>query len=458
MMLMVSLRSLAARRQLQQSSIRNSQAPGGIEATPELVLESVAKSDISTTDLLTFISVTAPSGLPELTLSNASLSVATSPVPAISVFADATFLGVSTSVLYSTADRDDDSGTPDEFLFGIDASSFALSAFGVPLPEPFSSAGLPVSMTVANAEQTLSSAGLTSPELSFFTSFYGPAPFDVSVGTGLNFAATVPFSALPNPIIKGLGLTPTDTVLLEGSVEIDTSFDLVALSLAASMPGAVSLPGLPNWISAPGGLSLEVGYDNSSGEAEISLAIAGDFKADLNGDSLEFHLGLQLVSGDDTQVEITGSTSSWDQPFGISWLTLNETSLTVGTGGALLESNFEIGTKTFDLSIEVTGSSGSLEATVTASIDSLSTNDLLALLAAAGIDTGTLDVPKVTLTNLQVEISAGGGTVGFAASADATILGDPATFLFSVSISAGIAGATVDTTDGSTAGAGAARN
>ena len=43
----------------------------GTEATPELVLESVAKSDISTTDLLTFISVTAPSGLPELTLSNA---------------------------------------------------------------------------------------------------------------------------------------------------------------------------------------------------------------------------------------------------------------------------------------------------------------------------------------------------------------------------------------------------
>ena len=192
----------------------------GIETTPELVLDFVAKSDISTTNLLTLLSVAAPSGLPDLTFSNSSLSVATSPVPAISVFADATFLGVSTSVLFSTADRDDDSGTPAEFLFGIDASSFALSAFGVSLPEPLNSAGLPVSMTVANAAHTLSSAELTAPELAFFTSFYGPAPFDVSLDTGLNFAAIVSLSALPDPIIKGLGLTSGETVLLEGSINI----------------------------------------------------------------------------------------------------------------------------------------------------------------------------------------------------------------------------------------------
>ena len=405
----------------------------GAEATPELVLSSVAKSDISTTDLLSFISVAAPSGLPELTLSNASLSVAASPVPAISVFADATFLGVSTSVLYSTADRDDDSGTPAEFLFGIDASSFALSAFGVSLPEPLNSAGLPVSMTVANAAQTLSSAELTAPELAFFTSFYGPAPFDVSLDTGLNFAAIVSLSALPDPIIKGLGLTSGETVLLEGSINIIET-ELVALSLTATMPIA-NLPGLPAWITGKSGLSLELGYDNTSGESEISLAVAGDFKAALNTQSLNFHLGLQLVSGSGgSEVEITGSTSSWDQPFGISWLTLNETSLTVGTGGALLESNFEIGSKTFDLSIEVTGSSGSLEATITASIDSLSTIDLLALLDAAGIDTGSLDIPKVTFNNLTVEISAGGGSAGFAAAAQVKdILGSPADLLFSVS-------------------------
>ena len=408
----------------------------GSELTPELVLDTVAKSDISTTNLLTLLPVAAPSGLPDLTLSNASLSVATTPVPAISVFADATFLGVSTSVLYSTADRDNDSNTPSEFLFGLDAASFAFSAFGVPLPEPFNSTGIPVSLTVANAEQTLSSSDLTAPELTFFSSFYGTPQFDFDVSPGLTLAGEVPLSALPNAIIKGLGLTPSDTVLLEGNVNVDTGppVELVALSLTASMPSAVSLPGLPDWITAPGGLSLELGYENSSGASEISLAIGGDFNADLNSDSLNFHLGLQLVLGEETEVEITGSTlDPWVQPFDISWLTLNETSLTVTNEGASLESSFIIGSKTFGLSLDVSGSSGSLEAAVTASIDSLSTNDLIALLSAAGIDTGSLNIPKVTLTDLRVEISASSSSLGFAAAADATILGDPANLLFSFS-------------------------
>ena len=389
-------------------------------STPELVLDSDAKADITTTDLLTLLPV-APSGLPELTLSNASLSVATSPDPAISVFADAMFFGVSTSVLYSNADR----GSGTEFLFGIDASSFALSDFGVSLP--LSGGGFPVSMTFSNAEQSLADTDLTPPEFTFFNTFYGPAPFKVSVDTGLNFATQIPFSTLPDAIETALGLTPTDTVLLEGSVEVNSSFELVALSLTAAVP-VPSLPGLPafTWIQSTSDLLLELGYDNTSGASEISLAVGGDFKAKLSGDSVNFHLGLQLVFGDENSVEITGSTlEPWVAPLGISWLTLNETSLTVGTGGASLESEFVIGSKTFQLAVDVTGVTSSPVVTVTASVDELSTNDIEALLTAAGIPLGTLfaELPKVTLNNLTVEISVGGGSAGFAAAIKGAELG-----------------------------------
>ena len=419
-------------------------------STPELALQTDAKSDIDTADLLTLLPVAAPSGLPELTLSNASLSVATSPVGSVSALADATFFGVSTSVLYSTADRDDNPATDPEFLFGIDASSFAVSAFGVSLPEPFNSEGFPVSMTFANAQQTLSDTDLTAPEFTFFDTFYGPAPFEINVDTGLNFATQIPFSTLPNPIVKGLSLNPSETVLLEGSVEVNTSFELVALSLTATVPVA-SLPDLTgfNWIQSTSDLRLELGYDNTSGASEISLAVGGDFKAKLSGESVNFHLGLQLVFGDESSAEVTGSTlAPWVAPLGISWLTLNETSLTVGTGGASLESEFVIGSKTFQLAVDVTGLTSSPAVTVTASVDELSTNDIEALLTAAGIPLGTLlaDLPKVTLNNLTVEISVGGGSAGFAAAAEIKdILGSPANILFSVS---------TESTAGSTAGSG----
>ena len=415
-------------------------ATWGTDPTPELVLDSVAKSDISTSDLLTLLPIAVPSGLPELTLSNASLSVVTSPVPAISVFADATFLSVSTSVLYSTADRDNDSGTASEFLFGINASSFALSAFGVTLP--FSSPDLPVSMTLANAEQTLSSSELTAPELTFFTIFYGSEPFDVGVDTGLNFATRLPFSALPNPIIKELGLTPADTVLLEGSVEVNTSFELVALSLKASMPSEVSLPGVPGWISLTGdGLSLELGYDSSEGASEISLAVAGDFEADLNGDVLGFHLGLQLKSGDALSVEVTGNTTTpWVHPFGIPWLTLEEISLTLTAEGselgALLDSTFTIGSepeaKSFQIVLEVTGDPGSLAATVTAtSLDPLTSNDILDLLGdIVGVEPPA-GLPELALNNLTISIETGEATA-LSISADITFLGVAGSVLFSV--------------------------
>ena len=419
-------------------------ATWGGNPTPELVLSAETTSDISTSDLIALLPVDAPSGLPELTLNDANLSVGTSPA-AISVFANATFLGVTTSVLFSTADRDNDSETALEFVFGLKTSSFAFSAFGVPLPEPLQSTGIPISMTVANADLTLASTNMTPPELAFFSGFYGPSPFVLDLDSGLTLAGEVPFSALPNPIIKELGLTPTtDTVLLEGNVNVETdpSVELVALSLTATMPSGVSLPGLPTWIVLAGdGLSLELNYDSSEGASEISLAVAGDFNADLNGTDLGFHLGLTLQIGDTTSVEITGNTTTpWVAPFGIPWLTLDEVSLTItveGTDiGVELASEFTIETepdpKSFQIKLEVSGSPGSLAATVTAtSLDPLTSNDILAVLGNIVEIEPPVGLPELALNDLTISIETGEATA-FSISADVTFLGVGGSVLFSV--------------------------
>ena len=126
-------------------------------------------------------------------------------------------------------------------------------------------------------------------------------------------------------------------------------------------------------------------------------------------------------------------------PFGLTWLTLDQISLTVTVGdggiGARLESTFTVGSgaaaKTFGLSFEVTGSPGSLNASITASVSSLSTSDVLALLSRVGIPLGGLILPEITITNLEVSISAGSDGVGFALGGNITFLEVSADLLLS---------------------------
>jgi hypothetical protein len=93
-----------------------------------------------------------------------------------------------------------------------------------------------------------------------------------------------------------------------------------------------------------------------------------------------------------------------------------------------LESEFQVGVKKFGISIDVSGSRGTLEAKVKASVDSLSTDELSELLKFAEIATDAsvnsvfARIPKVTLRELEVEVTASRDasaavSLGFAAAA-----------------------------------------
>ena len=239
-------------------------------------INATSLDPISTTDIANLLVdvvglAPLPSGLPELSLNNVSLSIETGPAEALSISADVTFAGVNGAVLFSVVDRDGDPATPSEFLFAMNLDSFTLSDLGVPMPEPLNSFPFPeVSLSVVGVPlgETLSvpSSDLTPPELSFFSGVYGPPPFTVDLKRGLNLAAEIPLSQLPEPILTALG-SPTGVIRLEGNLDINLApIELVSLSLRATMPSGLTLPNVPDWIST---ISINTG-------ASTVLSISAD--------------------------------------------------------------------------------------------------------------------------------------------------------------------------------------
>ena len=376
----------------------------------------------STSDLVslfgTSIGVQVPSDLPSLTLTGVNFQISTG--GDVSLEANTSFLGINGTVLVSAENR----GAGRQFLLGVHLQSFKLSDLSSSFSSQVGGVTIPdVSFTYADVTGggniSIASSDLTAPELAFFAPAFGnAADFTLNLVAGLNFNGSIPVASLPAAMTNAVGLST-------GSLEIDGTLGLTgasvsSASLSATLTGA-QIAVVPGWLASDPGqpLHLEIAYDGTT----ASFGFTGGFIATLGTQTVPFNISVGLAS--DGTVAISGeSTASWAQPFGITWLTLDQVGISFATGGGstsgTLTSSFQAGGKTIGLTFDIAYANGATTASVTASASSLSTADLMALLNKAGLPTTGFTLPSITATNVQVSLAAGGGSASFALSGDVT--------------------------------------
>ncbi len=389
-------------------------ALAGGEATFTGHLDSLTSADLASL-LGSSAGVVAPTGLPDLSLTDLTVFVDTA-TEAFSVSGDVAAFGVSGSVLVSALDR----GDGREVLLGIGLDSTTLGDL------PLGLTGAPGDIVLPDVGLAFVQAGsgtveiarddLTAPELAFFDGRFGlTAESDtLTLANGLNLEASLAAADLPDALLDALGLDGSGSLLLEGTLAIDSGA-VTGATLSASLPGTPSIAGMPDWFQGDPGVpfQLDVAYADGVG----SFGASAGFLVTADGvDQVPFEVALEVTTAG--SVSISGaSTAAWPTPFDQPWLTsLDVVSLNIeldagGDASATLDSSFVIGGTTFTLDVGITGSSGAVGVAFNATASQITDEDLLALIAATGAPTDGLSLPDFTATDLV--LSAGAGTSGF---------------------------------------------
>ncbi|NQW18354.1 MAG: CSLREA domain-containing protein, partial [Chloroflexi bacterium] len=343
-------------------------------------------------------------------------------------------------------------GVDIDILFGANFDSFGLGDLGIPLPPELIGFDLPeLTFVWANLDPGLSlsipSADLSLPELAFYGGLFDIPDFTLNIDPGLNLAGLLPSVILPDFVLGSLDIPdlPGLNLSLDGNLAFDFSGGIPAVDyfeIDIIMPPEAVLPGLPDWITQKPGtdLILHIAFLDTGAGAVAEFGIAGTYIVIVDGTPLEFDLSLGISSEGGGSLIITGATTdTWIAPYGVDWLTLNGLSLELQVGGAssvTLDSAFLIGAKEFGLAISIAQvPGGGVSASIDATASSLLSTDLVALLVAAGVPIGGLDLPEVGLNNVAISVSTAPGGVGFALSAEVPtpVLGaDGSQFLIAV--------------------------
>ncbi|MBW2245067.1 MAG: hypothetical protein JRH01_24065, partial [Deltaproteobacteria bacterium] len=394
----------------------------------------------------------------ELTLSGGSAGVG------LSASASIAFLGKQSTLFFSVV-RDFDQNMV--LLTGIELPDFGLSDLGFDGPLsgfefPSSSFVLPRIGGTPTGPIKISANGLPDRILGILRDSYPDAPqcecepppgesetpeFVLDLSPGVNLAGTVPVNIVANALPglrKLLGTTQDAQVLFEGALGLDLSIfsksapsiDLDTLELRLSVAGlAPNL--LPSWLegdpSQP--TRFHVLYQNPNLSAELESGV----KARIDGAFRTFHLAsaIDLTSGSESLTLAGVMSSNWQEPFGISWLDLDQVGITLsagagaGAGGSFsgeLSSSFTLGNGPLakDLAIAIqleVGQGGQVGGEVWAQANSLGIADIEALLTKVGSPLPIPDLPNVGIQNVQIALGGDNSGPSFTLMGTATVPG-----------------------------------
>ncbi len=287
-----------------------------------------------------------------------------------------------------------------------------------------------LSTTADGAPITIPAATLPASATALLGGLYPGAPVGQMVLSGqLDAGARLSLGSLPASLSTALGggevlvtgsLGANDFRVLSGSAA-DTS----SLQLQASLP-SLGVGALPDWLTltAP---NLTIAVVEGAARASLTL----DATADVGGSALAFGVGAVIDFDAGTAVLDATLASPWAAPFGVTWLTLDQTTLTLeidsgGTVNASLSAAMDAGGVPVSLDIALSGGEGVL----TASVASLSSTNLAALFGSeAGVPTPT-NLPDLSLSNLTVAVDT--ATEAFSVAGDVTFSGVSGSLLASV--------------------------
>ena len=313
-------------------------------------------------------------------------------------------------------------GDTPQIAFAVDGGVRPLSSLGLTGgPSAASFARTVFVHSWSGGALTVPAASLPAAAQTFFAGLTPGTGGALAVPAGLGFAGNIDVgSLLPAPVAAML---TTGNVLVTGSLGGDdfsalagAITDTTSLDLTATLP-SVAPAALPAWLTL-GTPTLTI---TASGDA-----IAATFAADATASAG----GTPLVFGVDATLDYIASTASFDAtlaapwvgPFGLSWLTLNDTTLhvAVDSGGAVsadLGASLTAGTHTADVAIAYDGG----DATLTATLDTLTSSDLAALLHDIGGVATPTGLPDITLSGLSLEVDT--ATEAVSLTGDASVAG-----------------------------------
>ncbi len=317
------------------------------------------------------------------------------------------------------------SGTP-EIVFAVEASSLSFSGLGVDgVLGDYTFPRAMLYVTADGGAATIASSALPASTVAALDGLYpGASTGQLVLQGGLNVASNVGLSDLPNGLTAILG-TSGPSVLLSGSLG-DTNFGLLtgdgpspsSVQLSASLPpfdgGA-----FPAWLTAgPAALSVTLPVGSVTASSSLSFSLT----ADAGGSPLSFQVNSSLDMATETLAFDATLVTPWVAPFGVTWLTLDATSIAVAVSAsgdvtADLSASVNAGGTTVALGVAVADS----DAVISASIDSLSSSQLAALLAEMAGVPAPSSLPEMTLSGLLLELDT--ATESFSLGGSIALLG-----------------------------------
>jgi len=281
---------------------------------------------------------------------------------------DAQFTISATTTLFNTVEADamfslvwpEDDGEP-QVILGLRVHEWSLAAmheglYGtaaaeITFPE--------VAFTVAREVGTFSSDDLSSAARNFYAPVYGN-DFTLELEAGFNFGGALPLKKLPRALVDAMGMDRRDSITVEGAIGLTFGMlsggdmvDVSSFRFEAALPPAQN-PVLPAALRSTHSVErvLRFSYDKSG----FSLGIAQTLRVKIDGRVRAFELTTDIEKrGNDASARLAGRMlGSWEKPFGVEWLTLDDVSIstTITDDG--------VRTK-FDASFDLAGKSMSVE-------------------------------------------------------------------------------------------------
>ena len=182
----------------------------------------------------------------------------------------------------------------------------------------------------------------------------------------------------------------------------------------------------------------------AGGDTSFGISANAVYEVEIDGQTRRFSGPADFnLSGGQLDVSLdAGLDEPWEQPFGVSWLTLEDVSFQIAAGSGqatgTYQSFFMLGSKRVDLQIELTGGSGGSSARLIGSVDQLSMQDFTQLVQKQLPNEAPFDGSNLNLTFSDVTMTLEvGGSNAFSIGATTTLNGRTADLLFSATSKAG---------------------
>ncbi|HXJ66672.1 MAG TPA: hypothetical protein VNN79_23170, partial [Actinomycetota bacterium] len=195
-------------------------------------------------------------------------------------------------------------------------------------------------LVIAQPAGDFDTTGMSDPAKDFLKQVFegDDLPDTLTLSHNINLYANLDLGFFGDPALGILGIDPADPTLhIEGGLGFEpkdlggTSHpSLSGVELSASIP-AGNFSWLPSWVSFTGNWTFHVAYEAAESSVQVDVT-SPSISIDIPNDSQSFTTTLKVSfakSASGVEASVEGSLDDWNQPFGISWLSLNHVGLTV---------------------------------------------------------------------------------------------------------------------------------